>query len=191
MILSKRRAEVKLTAAASGIVEVYGEKETLLDDLILEIDEHSEQERAEKGKRLEKEEKLKEAGENIRNMALKRSSRDMGKETTNGVSPGGPKTRRRISYDSDDETTEAIVKDMKLRREQEDRRFKLEEKRLDLERKRAEEDRNRFDENRDTKRRQLALDERKLEIEIEERKLAIAERTKMLEVLSGLADKLK
>ena len=54
MITTRRRAEVKRTAVASGIVEVYGEREVLLDDLILEMDEHFEQDRAEKGKRLEK-----------------------------------------------------------------------------------------------------------------------------------------
>ena len=76
---------------------------------------------------------------------------------------------------------------MKLRQEQEDQRLKLEKKRPELERTRAEEERNRFDANRDTKRRKVALDEKNLDIEIEERRLAIAERNKMLEVLSGLA----
>ena len=54
MIISKRLAEVKMTAAASGILEVYGEKEILQEDIILEIDEHSEQEHEENGRRLEK-----------------------------------------------------------------------------------------------------------------------------------------
>ena len=118
-ILSKRLAEVKMTAATCSIVGVYREKETPLDDLIFEIDENYEEEHAEKGKSLEKVENLKEAGENIRNMALKRSRRYMGKENTNGVSRGGRETRRMLLYDWNAEITEAIVKDMKRSREQE------------------------------------------------------------------------
>ena len=60
IIISKRREEEKMTEGSSGIVGGYGKNETLLD-LILEIDEHSEQECEERGKRLEREEKLKEA----------------------------------------------------------------------------------------------------------------------------------
>ena len=49
----------------------------------------------------------------------------------------------------------------------------------------------RFGAIQDTKRRKLALEERKIDVEIEERKLAAAERSKMLEVLFALANKLK
>lgn len=37
--VARRRANVKRSSAASGIIEVHGEKEVLLDDLVSEIDE--------------------------------------------------------------------------------------------------------------------------------------------------------
>ena len=66
MITTQRRAEVKRTPAASGIVEIYGEGDVLPEDLILHMDKDFEQDRAEKGKQLEKENNLAEAGERVR-----------------------------------------------------------------------------------------------------------------------------
>lgn len=74
-MISRRRLGVKRNAASSGITKVHEQRETLLDDLILEIDEHTEGERAEKDGRLEKEKKLVQAGEAVRNMALNRNER--------------------------------------------------------------------------------------------------------------------
>ena len=42
VLLTERRDDVKVTAAASGIVEVHGEQDQLLDDLRHEIDERRE-----------------------------------------------------------------------------------------------------------------------------------------------------
>ena len=123
MLIGKRRIEVKKTAAASGIVEEHGEKEMLLDDLILEMEDKIEQGKEKKGKRLEKEQKLKEAGEELRDLALKRSN-TYGGTSADHISPGAKISSRRIAHDSDEDTTEAFVKDMKHRRDQEDRRFK-------------------------------------------------------------------
>ena len=72
VILCKRREDVKRTAWLSGIVEVYGEKETLADDLILGIDEHAEEERAAKDDKLEKEKRLTAAVLELRHRALNR-----------------------------------------------------------------------------------------------------------------------
>ena len=41
-LVSHRRASVRWTPAASGIIEKHGEKEELLDDLIMEVDEKEE-----------------------------------------------------------------------------------------------------------------------------------------------------
>lgn len=75
------------------------------------------------GKWLQKEQSLKEIGDKIRNLALKRSTRASGTDTTNGILSGWYKRRHRISYDSDEKATQAFAKDVKVRREQEDRRF--------------------------------------------------------------------
>ena len=48
MIITRRRLDVERHVASSSTMEVYGERETLLDDLILEIDDHGERNRAEK-----------------------------------------------------------------------------------------------------------------------------------------------
>ena len=46
---------MKETAAASGVGKAYGEKEQLLDDIILEIDEYVETVNADKEKKTEAE----------------------------------------------------------------------------------------------------------------------------------------
>ena len=190
MLIGKRRKEVKKTAAASRIVEEHREKEMLLDDFILEMEDQIGQEKEKKGKRLGKEQNLKEAGDEVRDRALKRSNTCGGKSADH-ISPGAETPRRRIAYDSDEDTTEAFVRDTKHRRDQEYRRFKLEGTRFQLEQIRSEEEGKRFEAIRGTKRRKLALEERKIDVEIEERKLAIAEGSKMFQVLSALANKLK
>ena len=117
--------------ALSVQVEVCGERETLLDNLILEMDEHAEGERAPKGQRLEKEKRLAAAEEDLRNIALHRTVRGRGETaghtaeveadnrsqvTASRASPGegrNPsvgKKRRRINYESDEDTTEAVVR---------------------------------------------------------------------------------
>lgn len=80
---------------------------------------------------------------------------------------------------------------MKHRRDQKDWRSKLEETRFELEQIRSEDEINRFEAIQDMKRRKLALEESKIDVQIEERRLATAESSKMLEMLSTLANKPK
>jgi len=47
-LVSDRRKEDKKKSMSSGISEEHGEKQQLLDDIIAEIDEKAERERAEK-----------------------------------------------------------------------------------------------------------------------------------------------
>lgn len=70
----ERREHVKRNASASGISEEYGEKEVLLDDLILEIDEKHEAENALREEKNANEKRLLLAGEKIRDQALRRRS---------------------------------------------------------------------------------------------------------------------
>ena len=163
------------------------------------MDDHLEHERTEKDIRLEREKRLTEGGAQIKNMALNRASRAAGvfPDSTNGrdgtpvTTPKAPKLRRRIIYESEDETEDALLKDLELRRLQEDRRFELEEQRYDMEKRKMEEEGKRFTAGQETKRRKIELDEKKAEVEMEERRVAMRERLKMIEVLAGLANKLQ
>ncbi|PXF43622.1 hypothetical protein BWQ96_06631 [Gracilariopsis chorda] len=71
-IVEKRRVEVRGTAAASGIVEKRGQREELLDDVILAMDKEQERKNALINERTEKEKQLIEAGEAIRGKAVTR-----------------------------------------------------------------------------------------------------------------------
>lgn len=71
-IVVKRREWLKRTLGEWGIVEVYEERDTHSDNLILEIDEHMEKERAGEEYRPEIERRLTAAGVELRNMALHR-----------------------------------------------------------------------------------------------------------------------
>ena len=155
VLIGKRRLDNKKSIAPSEQGEVYAERETLLDDLILEIDEHVEEERAAKGERMEKEKRLAHAGEELRNLALHREIRvegeivgntadeDCGKGGCSAgsgsrVSPGTgkktnvAKTRRRINYESDEDATDELVRDLERRREQDSRRLELEKMQCEL-----------------------------------------------------------
>ena len=88
-ILSDHRLAARDNAAASGIIEVRGERELLLDDFVLEIDEWSEQRRDERDEKTEFDKRLQNAGEEMRDRALNRcrtgkkkssSTRQMGTE---------------------------------------------------------------------------------------------------------------
>lgn len=87
IVFWKRRKEVRRSAATSEVPEKHGETEILLDDLILEIEKQIEEEKEKKGKRLEKEQKLEEAGKEVRNLALKRI-KTSGVKSGDHISPG-------------------------------------------------------------------------------------------------------
>ena len=212
VILCKRREDLKRTAGLSGIVEVYREKETLANDLILGIEEHAEEERATKDEKLKKEKIMTAAGLILRHRALNRKkgrssrfrsrsrSRSVPKEVDDefdgGVgsrspSPTGTKTRRRIHTESDDDATGAFVRNMAARQEQDNRRLKLKEQRYELEKKRMEDEERRFNANQESKRRKIILEEKKTAVEMEERKQAMVERARMIDSFAALAKKLE
>ena len=61
-------------SAASGIIEVRGEREVLLDDVVLEVDEWSEQRRVQWDEKTGFEKRLQSAREEIRDRDLNRCS---------------------------------------------------------------------------------------------------------------------
>ena len=187
VLIGKRRLDNKKSIASSGQVEVYAERETLLSDLILEIDEHVEEERAAKGERLEKENRLAHAGEELGNLALQREirvEREIVGNTAdecNGkggcsagsgsrVSPGTGKktnvmkTRRRINYETVEDATVALVRDLERLPEQDSRRLESEKRRHELEKRRVVEEAKRFEADQEAKRRKLDVEEKKVEL---------------------------
>ncbi|PXF41520.1 hypothetical protein BWQ96_08776 [Gracilariopsis chorda] len=124
-IVEKRRVEVRGTAAASGIVEKRGQREELLDDVILAMDEEQERKNALINERTEKEKQLNDAGEAIRAKAVTRMQKqqredreeDCGASDSDKSSPVAfKKVRKRVfSTDSDDDEKDAIQEEIKLR----------------------------------------------------------------------------
>ena len=101
------------------------------------------------------------------------------------------KTRRRINYESDEDATDALVRHLERRREQDSRRLELEESRYELENRRVVEEARRSEVDREAKRRQLDVEEKKVELEVEERKMDILGRNKIIDAFASLANKLK
>ena len=64
-LTADRKAGNSYTAGASGIVEVYGEKQQLLDYILLEMKEKSESERVEKDEKAEEDRRIQRACENM------------------------------------------------------------------------------------------------------------------------------
>ena len=187
ILMVKWRLDNEKHIVSSQQVKLYAEREMLLDDLILEIDEHMEDERAAKGERMAKEKRLAHAGEKLRNLALNRAIRvegeivgntadeDSGKGGCSAgsgilVSPGTGKktnvvkTRRRIIYESDEDATDALVRDLERLREQDSRRLELEERRYELEKRRVVKEAKRFEVDQEAKLRKLDVEEKKVEL---------------------------
>ena len=112
-LVARRRENVKRSSSASGIIEVHGEKEVLLDDFISEIDEKEESTRAEKEMRSNNDKMLVAAGECIRVKALKgkKVETEDGEEGDSNVRSSAKKARARgieVAH-SDGEVTAAIL----------------------------------------------------------------------------------
>ena len=200
-ILSDHREAVKANAAASGIIEVRGERETLLDDVALEVDEWEEAKRAERDERTELDKRLIQAGEEVRTRALSRA-----RSPTSAKSPGTasstPSNRNRrkraLSSDSDDEDRNLMSEHIQARKLFEGKRLKIEEQRLEHEIKRDEQEASRLEQVQLNESRRIAVDEKRVEleerrfaVESEERKGMIAERKEVLSVPSALVKKLQ
>lgn len=67
---------MKRNMAASGMTETFEELEKLLDDVIIKIDKKKETSRAEKETKTGQDRQLVIAGQNIRNISLKRKVKD-------------------------------------------------------------------------------------------------------------------
>lgn len=106
-IVSDHREAVKNNATASGIIEVRGEREMLLDDVVLAIDEFEEMNKTERDELTELDKRLRDAGEEIRAQAMRRGRQESShSERIDDTSPS--ETRKRGISESDDEDLNMI-----------------------------------------------------------------------------------
>lgn len=104
-LVTNHREATKSNTSASGIIEVRGEREILLDDIVLAMNEADETRPVESEERTYLYQRLSAAGEEIRTRSVSRMSSSTPPDTTkprNGTPASQP--RKRVSaHDSDDE----------------------------------------------------------------------------------------
>lgn len=107
LLVEIRKATAKENGVTSGLAEEASEKDQLLDELIIQIDEYEESSRKEKEQRSSTEQTLLIAGEQIRNVALARhksssTSDRSGEENFKSVRGTSCKKRKTIAEDGSD-----------------------------------------------------------------------------------------
>ena len=184
--------DVRNNAVASGLIEVRGERETLLDDVVLEVDELDEKRRTERDERTELDNRLLAAGEDVRARALSRRIVEDAEEERK------TRKRRSVAVDSDSDEQDIIGEHFEARREMDVKRARLDEDRLSFEKEVAEKEELRALRQQENDAKRLLLDQRRIDLEIErvamereERRSAMEERKGMLAVLSALVKKLE
>ena len=130
-LAADRKADNSRTIAASGIVEVYGDKQQLLDDMLLEMKEKSGGERVEKDKKTEDDKRILEAGENMRDFAVKCQRRKRNSSS--------PEAHDRESL-SDKDEIQVIKREIESRSTLDAAQLNLQEERITIENRRDERD---------------------------------------------------
>ena len=196
-IVADHRPAVRANVAASGITEVREEREVLLDDIVLEMDEWAEQRRSEREEKTEYDKCLQEAGEQMRDRALSRISPPGMGDTPSGSS--AEKKKRRFAMDErDEEQQDLLSKHVKEKANMEQKRLKLDEECFEFEKWKGEEEVLRVKQAQEHDMKVLALSEKRIDLEVErasldreERKSALDERRQIISELGALAEKLK
>lgn len=197
--VADHRLAASRNAVASGILEVRGEREVLLDDVFLEIDDVEEKRVAERDERTELDARLWVAGENMRAAALTgtRSSADSVDDEGNGEEQRRRK-RRVVVVESEEDEKDAIEEHVEARRLMDMQRIELDKERLELEKERAQRENDRALSHQANDAKRISLDQRRLNLEVErnaldreERRSAMEERKDMLSVLGSLVKKLE
>lgn len=198
-VVADHRLAASRNAVASGILEVRGEREVLLDDVVLEIDDVEEKRRAERNERTELDARLRAAGEHMRAAALTgtRSSAASVDDEGNGEEQRGWK-RRAVVVDSEEDEKDAIEEHIEARRMMDMQRIELDKERLALEKEKAERENELALSQQSNDAKRICLDERRINLEVErnaldreERRSAMEERKGMLAVLGALVKKLE
>jgi hypothetical protein len=202
-LMSEHKKADAANRGASGIVEEYGPKEELLQEMMEAIREKDEQERVNRGERREAESRLLEAGENMRTCALQRKRR---RETSpgNGDSVNyseGERSDIDGMPKSDYELIQHAEERQKRREELEMKRFALQETTARLEQAKIEflKRRCESDETKVNVEKQRLLndsirhqnEERRLQIDVERHNMEKEHRAGMLDLMGALIEKLK
>ena len=139
-MFTRDRLEAVNNSAASGIIEARGEREVLLDDVVLEVDEWSEQRWVQRDEKTGFDKRLQSAGEEIRDRDLNRCS--PGKEKSSSTRQMGmEKQKSRAAIDcAFAEQRDLLIDHIQSKAEMESKRLKLDEDRLDFERWKGEGD---------------------------------------------------
>lgn len=126
-----RRTKVKKNLSASGIEEEFGEFESAIDRLIAEIDDKKAADAEKKMDESRRQKSLCEAGQEIRDLALKRALSSDGSYS----SKEGKKKRKTIAVVdlTCDTELQILQEDANHRREAEKKRLQLDERRVALE----------------------------------------------------------
>ncbi|CAN8064467.1 unnamed protein product [Agarophyton chilense] len=144
-ILGDNRLAVKKNTVFSHIIEVLGERETLLDDVMLAGDEYKEQRRNERDERTELDNRLLEAVRPIRENAMGTSKlvdldwhSNHGNTERRANDANTPRTKKKrhrapVVVDSDEDQNNLISQHIEARREAECKSLKLKEERFDFE----------------------------------------------------------
>lgn len=201
-VVADHRTSRRANEAASGIIEIRGEREELLDDIVLAVDEKEEERRTEREERTAMDRRLQGAGEEIRNRAVGSIVSSDEVQITPPTPPSstnsivGSHSRRR-AFESDED--DRVMLDDHIRRMSayESKRLKIDEETMKLQRDSEKNMNERLNREHELNERRLSLEEKRFQIlerrhqsDSEERKLSIAERKEMSGLLLALTKEL-
>lgn len=152
MMVARRKTNKRI-AIMSGVEEINGPVEELLDEFITEVDQCEEERRRERDELTNRESALTSAGEQIQRNALTRR-RSVGDEGTDS-SRSTPRKRRLV--EEDDEWYAILKRELSNKRETRESELRLRREELELQKARFEEDRKDREHNREQSRKQLEL----------------------------------
>lgn len=199
-IISDHRTATRANLAASGIVEERGEREQLLDDILLIVNENEEERRAERDERTEMDRRLKSAGEQIRNQAVGEieHNNELPLSPPSSSNSAAVSASMRIGFESDDDERRLLDEHIKRMSEYEARRLKIEEERNILQRNAENNVNDRYLRDKQLSERRLLLEEKRFELserrhhlDSEDRKTFMSERKEMSGLLLALTMELK
>lgn len=194
-LISDHKVSRRINEGSSGIIEVRGEREELLDDIVLAIDDMEEERRNEREERTTMDKRLQEAGEAIRNRAVGGAGETTETQSevitpstsTNSVVGSVP---RRGTVEGEDEERQLLDEHIKRMSEFETKRLKIDEDRMAFE---VESEKNstlRLNRDHALIERRLALEEKRFELSERRQVLDSEERKQMSTLLSALTKEL-
>ncbi|PXF44493.1 hypothetical protein BWQ96_05765 [Gracilariopsis chorda] len=203
-ILCEHHTAVKSNAVASGIIEVRGERKTLPDDVMLEVDEWDEKRRSERTERTDLEKRLLLASNEIRTKALSRTKQSEHVATTDegcsvrSVERTKRKKRGPVTVDSDEEERDLVEIHVAATKDMDTKPLMLEQDRLHFDRNKVAWEVDRQKRLDECESRRLSLDERRVDLETErtaadrdDRSDIRAERRQMVAVFVAFVKKLQ